>query len=549
MSIFKNKPVYLYFFFFFLILVVYWDTRDAGFVTDFLDWQTKFDTFSFGQIIHPTQDGIKSFYHLTHLQMYALTAAFGTSGLPWFLVFVSLFALNGLFVFLFFQKLFTAFDLKNGSEISFMGVLCFLLSPYQAEVMVWRAAFHYFTAFAMMMGYLLLTIKYLQKPNTKIVIDATILYAFSVFALEFFYFTPFLAAILLIFWQLNTSAQMPKWKKIYTFFVGIPLSILGIYFLIYHFSYNKWIAHYGADAHKNLFSPEAFSTYGKYVVKHLFYIRYQENYIKVPIFQFFDAPNVAWTVLGIVIGTGVLGIIFFKKMNVISRFTYLNFIVFSILIAPAISLFFVTGLLSENDRFGYFASPFLFMGATLLMARLPKLIFRSSMAVFLGFSLFFLVKTTNYWFLSERIQTNLTKTYNFWDYDEVLSLNTPDNFAGIPMFKVWDDESGIPKTLLAFQRRKIKGKIYDVQRYNMVNSTDGVHVKVNTPDSLTVLFNQFGTWWWKEPTYETPQYRITEGVGGYTLKLKPTNLKRIVIFQAGNTWHEVDLSKIGVEQR
>ena len=49
------------------------------------------------------------------------------------------------------------------------------------------------------------------------------------------------------------------------------------------------------------------------------------------------------------------------------------------------------------------------------------------------------------------------------------------------------------------------GKIYDVQRYNLVNSSDGVHVRVNAPDSLTVLFNQYGTWWWREPTNYGPR--------------------------------------------
>ncbi len=549
MSIFKNKSPRLYFFFFFLVLAFYWDTREAGFVTDFLDWQTKFDTFSFGQIIHPTEDGIKSFYHLTHLQMYALSSLFGTSGLPWFLIFVALFALNGLFVFLFFQKLFTAFDLKNESEIAFIGVLCFLLSPYQAEVVVWRAAFHYFTAFLMLVGYLLLVIKYLQKPNPQLVVGATFLYACSIFALEFFYLTPFLAAVLVLFWQLNAAEKLSNLRKIYTFFVGIPLSILGIYFVIYHFSYGKWIAHYGADAHKNLFSPEAFATYAKYVTKHLFFIRYLENHVKTPFFHYFDAPNVAWTVLIGVVSAGILGLIFFKKMRPAPRFMYLSFVYFSILIAPALSLFFVTGLLTENDRFGYIASPFLFMFITLLLSRLPRVIFRSLMAIFLGFNVFFLVKTTRFWFLAERVQTNLIQTYNFWEADEVLSLNTPDNFEGMPMFKVWDDESGITKTLSAFRRRKPTGKIYDVQRYNLVNSSDGVHVRVNAPDSLTVLFNQYGTWWWREPTYETPQYRVKAGVGSYTLKLKPTNLKRVIIFQVGNTWREVDMSKIEVEQR
>ena len=219
------------------------------------------------------------------------------------------------------------------------------------------------------------------------------------------------------------------------------------------------------------------------------------------------------------------------------------------LIAPVITLFFVTSMLTENDRYGYMASPFLFMGVTLLLSGLKKPIFRILMAIFLGFNIFLLVKTTHLWFKSERTMTHLIHDYRWWDTDEVLSLNTPDNFEGMYLFRIWGEDSGIPETLAAFRRRKVPFKVQDVQRYNMVSDIDGVHVRVNTPDSLTVSFNQWGTWWWRAPNYETPQYIVHEGDACYTLKLKPTTKKRVLIFQVADTWKEVDMTKIGVEQR
>ena len=134
MSIFKNTHFRLYTFFFILIFLFYWDTRDAGFVTDFLGWQYTFENYSFAQVIHASDRGIKSFYHLTHLQMYAMSSLFGTWGLPWFLLFTALFALNGLLIFKFSKKLLDILGIKNSFEVVLVGVLCFLLSPYQAEI-------------------------------------------------------------------------------------------------------------------------------------------------------------------------------------------------------------------------------------------------------------------------------------------------------------------------------------------------------------------------------------------------------------------------------
>jgi hypothetical protein len=548
MSIFKRTNFRLYLFFFLLTVIFYWDTRDAGFVTDFLGWQHTVDNNSFAEVIHASDRGIKSFYHLSHLEMYTLSKLFGTWGLPWFLVFAALFALNGLLVFLFSEKIFTIFKVKNGFLIAFVGVLCFLLSPYQAEIMVWRASFHYLTAFAMMLGFLHYTLLYLQNPQSKYVLRATALFGCSVFALEFFFITPLLAAVLVLFWQLNFPKTFDV-KKTVLRFVGGPLSILGLYLIAYHWVYGKWIGHYGAEAHNKVFTPESFATYTKYIVKHLFFIRYFENTPKTAIFHFFDTPSVSWGIFIGILAFFALSLVFFKKLSSQARLIAFNLAFFSLLIMPVMTLFFATGLLTENDRYGYMASAFLYTGVALALARLGKNVFLTIMTIYLGFSVFFLVKTTSLWFKSERTFTNLIKSYRWWDAEEVLVLNAPDNLEGMYMFRIRGAESAIPEALEAFRRQKVSFKIYDTQRYTLTDWTNGVHIRVNTPDSLTVSFNQFGTWWTREPNYETEQYTVKDGAGNYTLKLKPTTKKRVLLFQVADTWQEVDLTKIGVEQR
>lgn len=91
--------------------------------------------------------------------------------------------------------------------------------------------------------------------------------------------------------------------------------------------------------------------------------------------------------------------------------------------------------------------------------------------------------------------------------------------------------------------------MYDVQRYNLANDSDGVRVRVDSTNHLTVLFNQFGNWWHKESVYSNAFYSTKDIVGGCEVTLKPTDKKRVVLFQMGSEWRVVDLSKIGIEQR
>ena len=544
-----------YFLYFLIIVLFYWDTRDAGFVTDFLGWQYSFDNGTFWQIIHASDRGIKSLYHLTHLEMFTMSALFGTWGLPWFLLFSTLFALNAWLIARFSIKFAENLKIERVEWAIFFGVLCFLLSPYQAEVMVWRASFHYLTGFAMLLSFLVLTQKYLDSPKNKYAIAANILFLASTLTLEFFVLTPFLTLVLLVFYRFSTS-KIGNFQKTLLLFVGLPLLSLGLYFITFHTVYGRWIAHYGASAHDKFYTPEAAATYGKYVMKHLaclrhFYLVLPEKYAnyKEKIFNSFDIPTISWAVYALVVSAFLLGLSRFKTLKPKTKFIYFNFIFFSTFILPVVTLFFAMGLLSENDRLGFMASPFLFIGFFTVLSHLPKRVFWAVSILYLTFNVFFLVKTTQFWFKSEKIYGKLVQEFKWWDADEVLILNLPDNFHGVPMFRMLKSNTAFAESLEAFRRQKVTAKMYDVQRYNLANDSDGVRVRVDSTNHLTVFFNQFGNWWHKETVYDNELYATKDIVGGCEVTLKPTDKKRVILFQTGSEWRVVDLSKIGIEQR
>jgi hypothetical protein len=131
-SKFFNQKLYVCFWL--LLFGVYWQTRNAGFVTDFYGWMSNFDTLSFADCINGKNYNIKSFYQVTHLVMYAITYFFRMTGLPWYVIFVSLNALNIVFLYKIFNKIALKLDIANAKMITILGLLMFVASPYQAEV-------------------------------------------------------------------------------------------------------------------------------------------------------------------------------------------------------------------------------------------------------------------------------------------------------------------------------------------------------------------------------------------------------------------------------
>lgn len=553
---YKNILFQQYCCFLILTLIMYFNTSQAGFVTDFLGWQSDFDNNNAWAVINGDRYNIKSFYHFTHILMYAMSTAFRLNGTAWFLLFSSLFALNGLLVFRLFIYLFNKLEIPHSTAIASIGILFFMLSPYQAEVMVWRASFHYLTGFAMMLGFVHLALQYAGNQQLKYWIWAILIFFCSIFSLEFFLFTPFVVLILMVFLYLN-SAQSFDLKNVLIRFVGIPLSMIVGYFILYRLTHEKWIAHYGFKNHTALFSPESFATYGKYVAKYLGFIRHFKHTTKETIFGYFSTPSVSWLILIVVLSISVLGLVSLKKMNTRNRLIFLNFGLFSLLITPVMTLYFSYTLLTENDRYGYMASAFLFMGLALIISKLPQFFFYSISIIYLCLSTYLLLKTNRNWYKSEKIFTSLVKQYTEGDAAEVLILNAPDNYAGMPMFRVLAEESGMKEAIEIYQRRKLNMRMIDVAQYNMTTPDDGAHIRVDSSNQIMVIFNQWGNWWWRAgkgaTNYENDLYKIKFDYNGcgncYQLTFKNNNPRRVLLFQVGNQFKKVDMSLIGVEQR
>jgi hypothetical protein len=530
----------LYALFWLSLFVVYWQTHNAGFVTDFYGWMTNFDTLSFADVINGKAYKTKGFYQLTHLFMYALTALFRMSGLPWYVVFVSLHALNLVFLYKIFTKIALKLRIENAEIISILGLLMYAASPYQAEVLVWRPSFHYLLGFGFMLSILLLFLNYLEEPKQKYWVSALCIFILSIFSIEYFLFTPFILLVFILFWYLNDLKTVDYKNLLLRFFV-LPLFLIGCYALTFKMVYGTWIPRTSQPSEHDLLSLNSFATYGKYVVKHLFFIRYLEHKPKEAIFSFFNGPSVSGLILAMVLSITVLSLFYFKKMSAKGRLLFLNFGLFSVLLAPVLTSFFSILLLAENDRYGYLPSAFLMFGLAVVLSYLPKRIFYLSTFGYILFSLFLLLKTNRMWYHAENIRYHLVENYRWWDGENILFLNVPDDIKGMCIYRAGNDISGLAESVEASKQRKINAKTYDVTQYNMTTINDGVSVKKVSHDTVIVTLNQWGNWWWRSgrgaENYENHLYKVQFDYNDcgncYRLILKDSTVKKTLIYQDG----------------
>ena len=107
---------------------------------------------------------------------------------------------------------------------------------------------------------------------------------------------------------------------------------------------------------------------------------------------------------------------------------------------------------------------------------------------------------------------------------------------------------------LLLPESKIRNKVYDGLSYNMETPEDGANTKVLNDSMVRVTLNQWGTWWWYEAhggrSYENEDYKLNMIDGGhfYELTMKHPASQYLLLYQVGDKWHAVDMSKRDVDQ-
>ncbi|MBA3648029.1 MAG: hypothetical protein H0W62_05675 [Chitinophagales bacterium] len=538
----KKENLAVFLIFLCIALIIFFPTRQAGFVTDFYGWQDKFNDQSIFGFINTF--GWHANQQFSVLFFYILYSLFGTSGFGWYACFSLLHSLNAFLLFLIFNRLLLRLESQQSKSIAVTGALLFLLSPYNAEVLVWKVCLLYLLSSFLILMILWQLLNFLESKNKKYVWVICILFFLALFTFEISLVTPALIFIMILIW----NPAFLKNKKLLGHGASLIIPcilLIALYFLANKMILNEWIGHYGAPVHLNFSYKEVISKYFKYFIKYLLFFRFWNYTIQMKVFSFLESNAGIAFFVSLIIGLGISGILFFRRLPNRIRLTALCASMFFISLTPVITLYMVSLLYGENDRYGYLASMFFCMMLVLIFSFFKRKIYYVASAVMLSISLYFLIQINTYWVTNNQIYYSLLNDFRWYDKAEVIVLNIPDNYRGLYMYRIYNEPSALKEGLELIRKKPFKGKMADISEYNMMTHTDGVHVKADSANNLTVTFNQWGNWWWREgigaSDYHTDFYSVHFDGQSYHLHLKNIDPNHVIIYQDGDKWKEAGI--------
>lgn len=508
--------------FFVLTLVMYHPAREAGFVTDWLGWQQEYDAGSWKDVLNCF--GYKGMQQVTQAVMYGLYRMFGTDGVSWYIIFSLLHAVNAWLLSGLFRRMFVRLGITRATTISLVGALLFLLCPYQAEVLIWRACVHYLLSAGFILLCLHGVMNYLDTRKRVWLGIAALIFFISLFTLEIVLVTPILAICLVFVWQ-RMAPETPVFRPV------LPVALALFPFWLVFFVMNKvvlgtWIGHYGADTHLHFQWIETLSRFLKYFVKHVFFARYFRHEYKELVFGFLEKPAVVITGIGICLALAAYGIIFIKKTAARWIVAGMALAMFFISLAPVVTLYMLTLLHGENDRYGYVASMFLGITLALLFSFLKTQYRWLCWGIWISISVFYLHRTVQWWAVALAQKQQVLESFDWYEAKDIIVLNLPENIEGIHTFRIiGDDLSALKEDLALTKKKPFAGNIREVAYYNAVTGTDGVSAEVDTTaNAIKVTFKQWGNWWWRNgigaSDYENETWRVDFQGQFYYLYLK-----------------------------
>ena len=268
-SFFQKKSVFV--FFYIVTLIFYFPSRYAGFLTDFIGFEAAYNKCGF---IHYYDCSLMpNLRYVQHLFSYLLCKTVGAGTIYWYILYCFFHALSAYLGYLVVKRLLTTYSIENDGKIAFASAILFLISPYQAEVVVWRVCIQYcFVSIALSLNILIL-LSYLTEQKIWKPLLAFLIFGISIFSLE--QAAAISISLLVIAVIINRNKYILK--KSIALFVVPQVLFVGFYFLLSKLMYHKWIMHYGAATFEHILSFKTYSKFFSYCFKYLFLLRFIEN--------------------------------------------------------------------------------------------------------------------------------------------------------------------------------------------------------------------------------------------------------------------------------
>jgi len=384
--------------------IIYIQAFSIGFLSDdygFL-WQAK--EFGWRAFEHNFNDPFFiPFSHVIAMSLYSLV---GDNALIFHVLQLLIHVLIGWQLYLFLKEY---LNTSNGfAKIAFLSGLFFLIFPYQTEAVLWLSSKSY--GYSLFFGLLCIRqfFKYYDSKKSSYLLLCSIFLICSITTKEFGYLLPLIIALLL--WNKGKLSFKPI--PIFIFLI-IIISSIAIRWIVL----SDWVGGYGAGVHINL-SVIAWH-YSAYILKFFTHIRYSDDSM-----IFFYCMSVL-TVISF--GSLLVSIIKEKKVRKNALVT-LSLFILSLL--PVISLEISSLRSIESDRYSYWASIIVCTSLAVAINKLPKT--QSNVLSILWGIIFISLTyvTAQNWDKAHQVKENYLNTLEHLPENNLLIINTPDNFNG-----------------------------------------------------------------------------------------------------------------------
>ncbi len=527
-------------------LAVYWPTRHAGFVTDWLGWQYAYDRDGWAGV--PLSFGYPGLHPVLHLANYTLYWLFGANSPVWYGVFAAIHGLNAWLLFRLALRLPLQVSVPQSLFIAGAASGLFLLSPYAAEAVVWRVCLHYLLAMFFALQAMHHTLDYLSRPNATSWWKIQVFVLLALFAFEWSLVIPVLLLVLVVVWYFSRKSTVSL-PALAGRLIAPQAALWTVYFLLNKFVIGDWVGHYGADTHLKITPQPMMANLLRYTVKQFGFGRHWDHFVKTQVFDGLAAGWTFWLGTGIIVAGALLWLAFFRRLPARLQWSGAAFAWFFVALLPVSNLFFCYLMYSENDRYGYFATGFGWLGLALMLSFLPKILSRLVTIGLLGLSLYLLLGMNNRWAVSEQLYDDLVNRFDWYDRDEVIILGSPDNYHGVYMFRIIGKDSGFNEALELRRKKPFKGVIWEPVQFNMTAPADGIRVEADSSGLLyKVSFLQDGNWWWHSgigaTDYENDRYVFRVKPWFVEVELKEKRSGTALIYPVDGHWVEVNANDI-----
>lgn len=538
--------VYQFLFFTILSLIVFIPTATTGFTFDYVGWAEHYKNGTYAEAINSF--GYNGLHPVLHITSLTLTKLFGIKSAYWYLFMSFLHGANAFMFFKFLSYLLKRFKIDGALTASLFVSVLFLIHPYNIEPVVWRACVHYLISFFCIISSLYFISRYFEEEHLKHYVFAILLYVIALFSLEISYATGILWFFVALTLNYLTLSYKYSFLRIVFQFLIVPFSFLGAYLLLTYLKIGSAIGHYGAEEHLEFQFLQIVNNAFDYLTKHLLFARDFKFYDKI----YYQKITSDLGLTFIVLITGLLIFLVLTKVRSLSiKLSAIFLILFGIALSPIVNLYFYNLLLSQNDRYGYLASPFIITSFVLIFWHFKNRLKWIPLLTYFSISCYCFINLVIAWNQSEVVFNGLLKNFNYHDKKEVILLNVPDNYKGIFLFRVHNhDVSAINEALDVLYDNKYDGKLRRVAEYSMLRPVEKVAIRSDTTNHINVIFSDWGSWWIKNGygalPYENDRFAFSFDRMSYDIQIKGelNPDETVILYSEGDQWKEVDINAV-----